>query len=156
VTVEVDHDQDSGRPEATSLTVRRRTDGPPIGSRSVAREAHLGGLVRAAVAALSFPSPKGTGREVWRGRMLGQRAAEDQLRRLYGHEQGGRGANEDRAELVKKAATAYRRAQAEGASTGAAVQATVGYGSPSFARKLIAEARAEGLLPPAESTRPKP
>lgn len=155
VTVEVDHCRDSGRPEATSLTVRRRDDGPPIGSRSVAREAHLGGLVRAAVTALSFPSPEGTTMEAWRGRMLGRRAAEDQLRRLYGHDRGGRGPDEDRAALVKKAAAAYRRAQAKGAPTGRAVQAAVGYGSPSFARKLVAEARSEGLLTAAKSTRPK-
>lgn len=75
----------------------------------------------------------------------------------------GRGTRADKAALRESqrhvAAEAYRAAAAAGVPTGAAVKAALeGLGGGwtfSTARKVIQEARQHGLLPPAESRRPR-
>lgn len=161
VEVAVDHDKATGRPAVQSWKVDR-IDGGPAATVRAMHALPLGAVFRLAVEVLSFPAPTdpesgATGaRDLWAAQLLQREPDPAMVRRFLGHDgaKGPRGP-EDRARRVKAAATAYKKAQAKGRPTTVAVQAACEVG-PSLARKLVAEARSKGLLPPTGgTTRPK-
>jgi hypothetical protein len=61
--VTVEHDGETGRPEVSEVTVKRRGDGPCITARDL-QAARFGAVRRFAVERLTFPSPTGGGLDI--------------------------------------------------------------------------------------------
>ncbi len=155
--VTVEHDGETGRPEVSEVTVKRRGDGPCITARDL-QAARFGAVRRFAVERLTFPSPTGGGLDILNREVLdispsSERVRQllgpspESVRQLLGHDRGGALPGPER---VKKAAAAYQGAAAGGRTRAVMAACDVKAG---MARKLVSEARDKGLLPRARGER---
>jgi len=133
------------RAVVTEVTIRSREGGPQVTARAVAGE--LGMVRLAAVRRNTVAHGEATAAEPsWRDieRATGdavRSAMSDRPRRVHDDD-------------LERAAEVYRRAQASGQPTTRAVKAALGT-SAEVARRRVMSARKAGLLPPAETTRPR-
>ncbi|MGB3053703.1 MAG: DUF6214 family protein [Acidimicrobiales bacterium] len=114
--------------------------------------ARLGEIIRLSLMTVAMPLDPDTSQ--WRPGMAGDWPTE-QMERSWSSEGRGRGRPQSvTVDEYEQAANEYRAAQAEGRPTTRAVADALGV-SESTARKRIMAARGRGLLPPADTTRPR-